>query len=69
MNKVEEARWNTPFAPGPIDSMRRRAAPMPIKRLQCTLPVKRKLTGNSQLYVFHPTKEPIQILINRAGNA
>jgi len=69
MNKGEEARWNTPFAPGPIDSMRRRAAPMPIKRLQCTLPVKHKLSGNSQLYVFHPTKEPIQILINRASNA
>jgi len=58
-----EVGWNVPFAPGPIDAMRRRQVPISIKRLQCTLPVKKKLTCNTQLYVVHPSKEPFQVFI------
>jgi hypothetical protein len=60
-----EVSWNTPFAPGPIDAMRRRQVPLNIKRLQCTLPVRRRLTNNVQLYVVHPTKEPFQVSLHK----
>ena len=66
MNSCElscEISWNAPFAPGPIDAMRRRQVPLSIKRLQCTLPVKRKLTCNTQLYIVHPLKENFQVQI------
>ena len=60
-----EGKWIAPFAPGPIDSMRRRAAPIPVKRIQYTLPIKHKLNYDTQLYLVHPTKEPIQIILHK----
>jgi hypothetical protein len=57
--------WNAPFAPGPIDAMRRRQVPLTIKRLQCTLPVKRKLTCNTQLFFVHPNNESFQLILHK----
>jgi len=64
MNCCEQA-WNAPFAPGPIDSMRRRQIPIEIKRIPCTLPAKRKLSRNTEIYLTHSFKEPIQVFIKK----
>jgi len=38
-----EISWNLPYTPSPIDFGRRRQHPLYIKKLQSTMPIKRRL--------------------------
>jgi len=61
-----EASWNVPFTPSPIDFGRRRQpATVIIKRLQSTLPVKHKLTCNTQLFIVHPPKDTVLVSLHK----
>lgn len=65
MNNIVETCWNVPFTPSPIDFGRRRQIPVVIKRMQYTLPEKRKLKNAAQLFIVNPKKESFQLLIQK----
>jgi hypothetical protein len=57
-SSVIEMSLNVPFTPSPIDfSRRRQPSNVFIKRLQSTLPIKRKLTYISQQFYLVPSKD------------
>ena len=60
---LEEGRI-VPIAPGPIDFGRRRIfSHIYVKRLQCTLPIKRKSAYSSQHTVFQSVQRNLGICI------
>jgi len=65
MVNLGEGDRYAPIAPGPIDSCRRRQHPIIIKRVQTTLPIKHKLTCNTQVYVVHPIHEILKITLRK----
>jgi hypothetical protein len=65
MNSCSLEDRYAPIAPGPIDFFRRRGQPIVVKRVQSTLPIKSKMTCNTQVYITRSLKDSIKHTVQK----